>query len=405
MKILYLILTFTFAIPVQATIRTIPCSGTITSSVQSAINSSTDGDIVNIEAGSCSLESVSWTDKNITVQGQGIDVTTLTFNSGGITLINDSTTERKGFRLDHVKFVTMAATSSGMHRPIRVQGLLYGVIYSNIFNINHRMAGNTFEPYLNSEWPGLMGVTSWSKSLGLGTDSAVYMEDNTFTFTSGSDGGSFVVDGGYGMRLVFRHNTVTDGYYMSHWYEGNRRGPVKNEIYENKFNSTGAVSTMPRPIWLGGGTGVIFNNTVSGTGWWTKNIVLEDKKSCNNICNGSDANDGNMAGESGWPCSDQIGRGVGALKSQPTVPLYVWNNGNTSVELQEACLNRSLLSAHVKTSVHSNGDKDYCVGSTTMPGSCGNHQNTFTPYTYPHPITLAGGPEPLNSPTNLRILP
>ena len=437
-KFFYSVAALLITIQANATTRSVPCSGTITSSVQNAINSSIDGDIVEIGSGSCSLAEISWKDKNITLKGQGIDSTNITFlstntivvdapakssfritgltanlgsedNAGAIQLKNDTSTEQKGFRIDHIKFVTTAAASSGMHRPIQVQGLLYGVIDSSVFNMNHATAGISIDPFLNSEWPGILGGTSWNKPLGLGTDSAVYLEDNTFTFLKAANdgGGAFAIDGAYGMRVVFRHNTVTNGYYMSHWLEGNRRGPVKNEIYENNFVGNLPAYTLPRPVWLGGGTGVIFNNTVSGTGWGTVNFVLEDRRSCDNVCNGNNASDGNMAGESGWPCGDQIGRGGGSFKSQPSVPLYVWNNGASKVELQGTCSTPSLLNAHIKTSAHSNGDKDYCVGDTSMPTSCGNHTNTYTPYTYPHPVTLSGGTNNstgIASPTGVQII-
>src|SRR5262245_52843496 len=61
----------------SGTVRNVTCSGTITNALQTAIDSSSDNDVVNISAGSCSSAQVAWSNKNIKVQGQGIGTTTV----------------------------------------------------------------------------------------------------------------------------------------------------------------------------------------------------------------------------------------------------------------------------------------------------------------------------------------
>ena len=63
-------------------------------------------------------------------------------------------------------------------------------------------------------------------------------------------------------RYVFRHNTVTDMYLEAHSIQGTVRACRKWEIYENTI--TKANFDVYRPMFLRGGTGVVFNNTVKG---------------------------------------------------------------------------------------------------------------------------------------------
>src|SRR5436190_20749682 len=76
------------------TVRTVACSGTITTALQTAINAAVDTDVISIGAGSCSAGQVSWANKNIKVQGQGIGTTTVTGLSFAVTV-----TVKAGFRI------------------------------------------------------------------------------------------------------------------------------------------------------------------------------------------------------------------------------------------------------------------------------------------------------------------
>jgi len=405
-RIFYIIFVLLFPTVAFATDYPVTCSGTITSALQSAINSSADGDIVNILSGSCSTAQVSWSNKNITIQGQGQSNTELTFlsttsisvvaetkaefritameiklgssnNSGGIYIDNDTATPISGWRIDNITFTTTANCSSGAHRPITVKGVVWGVIDSCTFNMTHVTAGITIDGWNNAgDVAGNVGKTSWeSVAVGLGTNSATYIEDCTFNMSDAGD--SWVTDSNYGGRIVFRHNTVNGASIAGHWADTNgKRGPVKWEIYENTINISS------RALWILGGTGVIFNNTFTGS---NNTIEIGDRRSCYEECDGNDStHDGNVS-DNGWPCMDQIGRGGGAYTSQPNLPYYLWNNDGATASFLSGCGDGGTLQAsHIKSTAHANGEVDYCEHSTTMPSSCGTHTNTYTPYTYPH---------------------
>ena len=73
-----------FPATVFADDHAVACSGNISSTLQSAITAASDGDTVTIGNGSCTLNAaVTITDKNITIQGGGIGVTTLACGTTG----------------------------------------------------------------------------------------------------------------------------------------------------------------------------------------------------------------------------------------------------------------------------------------------------------------------------------
>jgi hypothetical protein len=392
--------------PGGGSVINVSCSGTITSALQSAINSASDGDTINISAGTCSGGTVSWTNKNITVQGQGIDVTTvngLAFNVTDTTKANfritgmtvgaasawtinalDRTTGIKGWRIDHIKWSYPTCTQN---IAIWINGINWGLIDNNIFNnagnaiFIRAWAENTNEvnPWPPSGNPG-MGGYSWLLPLNLGSDEAMYVEDNVFTMANGCYYG--IGDMYYGGRMVFRHNSVTNAYWQNHAARSYERGGnIKAEIYNNDFNATD--SAWYRAIHIRSGTGVIFNNTIRGS----FNTVQVDNQRSNGqntsspfgACNGSSAWDGNVSGQSGWPCLDQIGRSSGsAYPNQSSVPLYAWNNGSSLGCYTGGSCNNS-ISIVGDGDNHIQSGRDYINnGTSPKPG--------YTPYTYPHPL-------------------
>ena len=179
------------------------------------------------------------------------------------------------------------------------------------------------------------------------------------------------------------------------------------------------------PIRLESGTGVIFNNTV--TGFQSTNTVLDERRGffeaggAFGACDGTKAWDGNAGDPAapGWPCLGQIGRGPGKTMSQITggskqvsVPLYFWNNGTQDgCSTGGACTNSmsatvwdgsAKSNAYVKATPHPNGEVDYVLnGSTSKPG--------YAAYTYPHPLQAGGvvspPPPPPTPPTSTAITP
>jgi hypothetical protein len=446
------------------------------------------GDTVYLTSGTATpwTTHVSVTDKDITIQGRGIDVTIIptsaraflftntTASSGGTSsagttvkksnwkLLDLTITESSvaagtteiiqvnslavsipvmGWRIGRVKLYFPTAVAS--MRLLFVYGISWGLIDNNQWTKHADDIGFSQHSLVNADGnQEFSGSTSWALALNLGSDEAVYIEDSTFTNAAANNPFNDLVAGA---AAVFRHNTVTGmtGFY-SHTGEGGspsalgRGGSRKFEIYNNNLNGN-SLATIPI-VFQENGTGVIYNNKVSGYG--SNTIAALQLYRASSVAGGMDFTDrfygncwgittcnggtpcpnyGNGAEQSydgnveacGWPCLDQIGRGSGVALglAQPSVPLYLWNNGP-----QDKCYNSSLsgdacsgnsdvfigqgytpqwpLSNYIKgdnailssSSQHSNGDKEYCLALNTMPESCGNHTNTYVAYTYPHPL-------------------
>jgi hypothetical protein len=267
-----------------------------------------------------------------------------------------------------------------------IDGLNWGLIDHSTFNnagnaiFLRAFSDNTNEvnPWPPSGNPG-EGGHSWLLPLNLGTDEAVYVEDNSFTMGTGCYFG--VGDMYYGARMVFRHNMVLNAYWQNHAARSYERGGnLKAEIYNNDFNATDL--NWYRAIHVRSGTGVVFNNTLRGA----FNTMQVDNQRSNGqnteapfgACNGSSKWDGNTPGQAGWPCLDQIGRGPGQYPAEPSVPLYVWNNGSSlSCSSGGNCANdRTMIN---DGDSHVQAGRDFINnGTTPKPG--------YTAFVYPHPL-------------------
>lgn len=461
-------LALAWALPTEAaTVTVSACTGTNDhTKIQTAINSAVDGDVVQIQAGTCAIGGlISWTNKNITVQGAGIGATTLNsnidtfhvnvtnaskanFRITGMTITGKYAGSNKSiylssvglpvaatgrFRVDHIRLYY--PTSDDDSIQIFVEGILWGLIDHIDFTcqgcLNTSVTGITDDDYNLGR---LYGKTIGDLPVGLGTNAAVYVEDSTF-FNQSPTRSWAVNDVIYGGRMVFRHNvSVGNAHFQTHPTRNRDRGGLLTEVYNNHFTGAGPLPAFTVSN-IRSGTGVFFNNTIDGN-WqnptpFTDNARCPTGDTCSSsngspigFCNGSSGYDGNIEA-SGWPCFDQIGRNP---QNQTSLPFYYWNNGpelkchdtsqpgsvcsgSLAPKLNDGCSNQALLATYIKTTPHVNGDKDYCVGTTSMPGSCGNHTNTYTPYTYPHPLQLGGGGagvgdvNPPSTPQNFRILP
>jgi hypothetical protein len=312
--------------------------------------------------------------------------------------------------MDHIRF-----NYAALNTAITIHGNNWGVIDNCIFDIS----GTGFysilvNSYIDGEWPASMGDRAWSLPINLGSDEAVYVENNIFNLTNKTSGNDSVFDGYNGARAVYRYNTINGSYIQNHATRDDEHGGLKLEIYNNTFNGHFNNNTdhFIWPIMIRSGTGVIFNNTISN--YQDNNVTVDNQRTCIAYagrftrCNGSNMYDGNTAGEYGWPCRDQIGRGSGVPMgvSQPSVPLYAWNNGASAITVNgdfELCATQPppRLTTHIKTSgdpsPHTGGVLDYVNnGSTPKPG--------YTPYTYPHPLTRGLSPSSIQPPQNLHIL-
>jgi len=432
-----------------ATITAASCSG---SDVQSAINSASNGDTVAVPSGSCSWSGVAISNKSIALQGAGVDKTNITDSSGsgalsissssssiidvsGFTFVNSSgngngvvqssgVADHVGFRIHHNKFVLSASVTT---RGIGVYNG-YGLIDHNTFNATGSGSIQSISIWGSSDGTD-GGFTPWTRPLTLGTNKAVYIEDNTFTYSSQSEDS---IDAYGGARLVVRHNAFNNISVGFHGMDsGNRRSAHSFEIYGNTFTNNS--STHLRALTVRGGTGVVYNNTYGGSGASWYGVTLLNYRSCPPLdqsawqtCNGTNytlgsmdlsANASRVAGTTGtvkwcsnardtrcttdsncsgggtcttyldgngslgYACRDQVGR----TTNQALAPLYVWNNGSAGVGTYDGGTGCSISSIIAL-------NRDYYNG-TAMPG--------YTAYNYPHPLQVSQtGP---TAPRNLTI--
>lgn len=405
-----------------ATITTDSCSQ---ADIQTAIDSANDGDIVKVPAGTCIWSSkVLISGKGVTVKGAGIGKTIIknqitgtssydsafrvigkngkpwritgfeivgvegypggSINAVGVYITGNS----KNWRVDNNKFNKLNG------RVIWSNGSpTYGLIDHNIFDMLDGFQG-MYIKNLNMGGES-QGNGDWMTSSSIGTEEAVYVEDNTFNYPEPNKV-SAMIDCNGGGRFVVRYNTIINTTVHAHG-GGDSPGSSEHrscrqwEIYHNNISFNKA-SNHPAAITLRGGTGVIFNNEVEGNfnnfaklACYRVGFTDPEKDGPWGQCNGSSLVDGNTSGMNGYPCLDCPGRGQdsGIGTTQALEPVYSWNN----------TLNGVSKDAFAQYPTHTILNTDYYNG-VQKPG--------YTPYTYPHPLTIAPNTTAPNPPTNLR---
>jgi hypothetical protein len=372
-------------------------------SVSTAISAAAEGDTVSIPA----CGATTWTsginvNKPINISGAGIDVTTINLAGGGfieftgtsaankVAQLGNLTVSGTGddgfieidatyrFRFHHIKIGDVSS------RPIRVTRA-YGVIDHMQFITTNgynaiQILGSAFTP-----------SGRWAEAMQFGSADQVYIEDSTFTATNCVTSLG-IFDGFNGSKLVFRRNTVTNWSGYVHGYDSASESALQWEIYDNAFNMSRTNCAMSRALFMRGGTGYIFNNTMHLTDpfnlygplfvelFYYRTTEIQQ----GSICNGSAAIDENRPGQNGYLCWQQPGSG--GPGPHTSVPIYEYNNvgtGNMPANLQL-----------VSESPHVMLGRDF-FNDTQKPG--------YVAYTYPHPLTVSAVVPA--APTNLRIIP
>lgn len=341
-----MVLVMTLANVAQTFALTRVAKSCFQSDIQLEINSSISGDTIQVPSGECT-----WTqgliipnDKKIVIKGAGKDFTLITSNSTG-SLVD---LQRSGSRLTGFTFMFV---STNYVAGINVYGNDWRVDNCNFINqtsYNVMAIG----PRGTSTYPGptglidnctfsncrivvmgdasLMANSLWAEPLDLGTEKAVYIEDCEFTRTIFGNS----IDANYGGSYVFRYNVVIDSTTEAHSVQGTHRATRKWEIYKNEFKQVN--QNMWTPFFQRGGTGVIFDNTISGA-WSQPAITLDNVRSCydkgdGGICNGGSSWDGNQPLETGGTGS-HIGASGSSVLSDASkswgenglVGIYVYN--------------------------------------------------------------------------------
>ena len=325
-----------------------------------------------------------------------------------------------GWRIDHCKFAPTNNTYPSHGIYAYGSGLVDHSYFKDVnggVDVDGSNAGDTTYP----------GDYNWTQPLNAGSVNEIYVEDNEFAYTPGNplDG---ALDAYAGAKFAFRYNDIKNTNWGSHGLDsGGLRSVLLMEVYNNTSTNTGAsLYTVQNSR---GGIYFIFNNTVSATAgsynsfFWVQNYRSDSAYASSwGPCDGTNSLDQNTAGQQGWGCMDQAGRGP----NQASYPGYSWANNfkgsaptlsNFNICGYQDCTRAQAF--HIKNNrdfynevASFNGTAG--VGSgllSARPATCTprvaywatdsstlyqcTSTNTwtsyYTPYTYPHPLQGGGG--------------
>ncbi len=324
--------------------------------IQAALNSATVGDTILVPEGDFVFNGGITVNAGITILGAGRDKTVLRRTSSGsawlftvngsngepfvfsgFTVIGLAPSNSFGIKLiNHCKDFRIHGNTFRRltNRAIEIHGNSRGVIYDNRFIDNFTTAIVVFGD----------GDAAWNRPLTLGSEHAVYIEDNYFEQRNIPDPTRVMhVASNNGSRYVFRHNVINDGNINSQAADAHGRffywprGSRSYEIYNNHFTFGHR--------WLGinirGGDGVIFGNKFNGS--MVNAILLQYEGR-------------NESGNTRYPYIDQIRQ------------LHIWENVR----------NGGPADVYVRHPATIREGRDFF-----------RYKNEdYTPYTYPHPLTM-----------------
>jgi hypothetical protein len=323
----------------------------------------------------------------IGVEGKPFRVTGITFdgsgcnNSGNWNGLLCIRGDCKDFRIDHCKF-------KNADMMIFIEGDTYGLVDHCYF---HAMEYHG-HPVQTIRYLG-PGAANFKKPLSLGTDKAIYFEDNEAHFSPevvNPDGNNPWIVPANGGRIVIRHNTIINSQleiYRAGMSPG-LYGAQSTEIYDNAFSAVGLKQGRPQGfIFIAGGVVIAFNNTVTGTTYNCRQLELRNERASRAFpvfgkCDGTSPYDGNQipAGQlgAGYPCMGQPGRATDADGDgiYESTPCYAWNNALNGKPLPMEVSHRKDLSENERAQLKEGRD---FFNEEPKP-------EYYTPYTYPHPL-------------------
>lgn len=406
------------------------------SDVQSAINSANSGDTVYVPECTASWSKGITINKGITLQGAGVEKTIIKYTGLGKEAIinynpsipfNNEYFRLTGFSIDcnniseTVGILIKNTSNEYIITNIRVDhnrivkagsyaakflGMIYGLFDNNELEGNYI----DFNILGNDKY-------SWNDPLKIGSSRYLYIESNKITNTR-----EMIILSGWGARWVFRYNTVDlseIGYnvidahgnlvvsYPECNWENDIRGVVGHEIYENIFTNLNRVSRLHDHR---GGTGIIFNNIVTGMIYGGNSTIVireEDNNSGIGAC---------YPVKNTYPGYDPVKDTYIWNNTLNGIPYYIYNEDSDFMIIEK----RDYWS---DTQAGTPNPTNYWIkGSSSNRGSfCENGniywetdkkrlykcigENNWTliymPYTYPHPLSLSqSAPSP---PKNLKI--
>lgn len=374
------------------------CSNTdVQQAVTQVINGG--GGQVNIPAGICT-----WTSRVTVDTGVGKNIHIIGAGQG-ITIITDFRLQHAGSGSNIVELAHMTILSSalngeiffGKFRPADNAGSKF-LNYHNL-TITGRGPIGTLEGWIgvvhNNTFNCRAGQYGWyvhgygnyaSTIPAMGTSNSIFFENNTF------NGCYHAISGFCNSKIVFRYNTIKNsthcvdvhgpgynGCYYSTPQWGLDGGRLF-EHYNNTYESSNACGARIRS-----GSGISTGNTYQFTsdGWWSY-FGINNDKTCtgfNHILNP-------------WN-STQTGAVQGIQEFwvwNETCPVTNWGNS----ELSSGCFNVA---------------NNSCVGGIRenieyflRAPQAGDAVTSWTPYTYPHPLSVGIDPPPIPTPLSPTII-
>jgi MYXO-CTERM domain-containing protein len=427
---------------------TVTATSCAQAAVQAAIDAAAEGDTVLVPAGRCTWSvpvnvgrvatwtPVTYESRNVLIRGAGIGRTTIVSETGEgydqrpfwivcqegkpfrITGFTFTNMKRRGstepainvggacrnWRIDHSSFDVGAIAPGDQGRGIIVDDFMPGLVDHNTFL-------DTYQGIL------VMGdgAASYERPLALGTEQAVYVEDNVFDYADdyAGDGAN---DASNGARYVFRYNRLRNAHIGHHGCDsGGHRSTHSFEIYANTIEWT--MDQWWYASRYRDGTGVVYDNVLSGTlhdlsfgvvnyrtcccdwctsvdpaapGWPCEPFTtcvepLHTNCSEWGRCDGDNPLDGNLDA-TGWPCLDQTGRSTDEDGDtiQDLQPLYEWNNTMNGVDA-DITVNDPWGCTGPSMADHLQEGRDF-INDTPRPG--------YVAYPYPHPLAQEADPWP-----------
>lgn len=415
-------------------IRATPiCTTTVApSGMASAISSASNGATVCVTSGT-TASAVTISGKNICViGGVGGGTTTLT---NSIPVDFSSTASRvsgftmttmdnylqivggQGWRIDHNQL--LHSSPCGGCFAFLIVGLASDPVEGLIDN--NTIANGSVVQFGEDDSTG--GRTRWNEALNMGTIHAVYAEDNLMRLDSPS-GSQYLnaMDGRLGERVVGRFNDLVGQRFEVHSVQGDHsRAGRLWEFYNNSLTNNPA-NPNARTFFVRGGTGAIFHNKMDNLWLFGQAIQLDNVRShecsaetddcpgtpepTNNqlptwrMCgwsvgvdqpNGNSQVDGNVSGQHGWPCLDQIGRSTDSAfwgsgyplpkpGTQASEPAVIWRNqdltSGNEVSIDFNCENSGIPCSHQST-WHLIDGRDYYTYRSAFDGTLGIGEGTL----------------------------
>jgi hypothetical protein len=376
--------------------------------VQAALNKAKDGDTVEIPAGTFTWTTPVVANSGVTIRGAGVDQTTIINPIGTNSLRHVSlevhTVSSAPTRIEGISWAGHWAIGLGGSEnsaTYRIddcafdsgtdQGVMLEVGGNGPGLIDHcRFSGGGGSEMIHNMgvWPD--NAAGWTNDVHPGSAEALYVENCTFSKNPIEDPyfwGTCALQGYYGSRTVMRHNKLNYTHIDQH---GNGPAPPNYgarwfEFYENTFYVP-PDSNQSDYFAVRGGSGVIFNNHVTGSpnlGAGSMHFYTDEKVDPP-VC----------------------GPGAGIMLNNATQrtssPVYLWGND-------------AVMPVYPQPPITAGRD---VIESATQPATMkrwqqvGDNTNTtysYTPYLYPHPSDdgpidsyepgAPGGPEPTPTPT------